>query len=95
MFEWDEAKNVTNIREHGVDFAVAKMIFRGFVFTQIDERFDYDEVREISIGMVGAAFMLAVVHTDREGATRLISARRANRGERKAYETALRKSAYS
>ena len=29
IFEWDEAKNRSNIRKHGLDFAEAEEMFRG------------------------------------------------------------------
>jgi uncharacterized DUF497 family protein len=33
MFAWDEAKRRTNLRKHGIDFAAAAKIFRGFTLT--------------------------------------------------------------
>ena len=87
--EWDPEKNEENIRKHGVDFEDAHRIFEWFVATAIDDRDDYGELREISIGMAGHA-VLYVVHTDRDGKTRLISARPALPRERKRYEQALR-----
>jgi uncharacterized DUF497 family protein/uncharacterized protein (DUF4415 family) len=75
MFEWDEDKNLHNIGKHGVSFEIASRIFEGFVFTVTDSRFDYGEVREISIGAIGNLAVLTVVHTDRDGRKRIISAR--------------------
>lgn len=92
-FEWDEAKNKQNIKKHGVSFKTACRIFEGPVLTLIDDRYDYGEVREISIGVVDKIAVLTVVHTDRNGAKRLISARLARRDERKKYETTLQKRA--
>jgi uncharacterized DUF497 family protein len=51
----------------------------------VDDRFDYGETRRISVGLIGDVVVVVVVHTDREGATRIISARLANRDERKEY----------
>jgi uncharacterized DUF497 family protein len=90
MFEWDEDKNAANIAKHGVSFQRASRIFESRVLTVIDSRADYGEVREISIGIVEAILFLTVVHTDRQGVARIISARRANRAERRRYEEALR-----
>ncbi|MBE7184565.1 MAG: BrnT family toxin [Methylobacterium mesophilicum] len=90
MFEWDEAKNRSNIEKHGVGFALACRIFEGFTLTAIDERMDYGEVREISLGLVEGLVILSVAHTDRRGRVRLISARPASRKERARYEDALR-----
>lgn len=95
MFEWDEAKNVANIRKHGIGFAKAAEIFDGFVLTELDDRFDYDELRELSLGLLRGTVVLAVVHTDRNGRTRIISARQATAAEAHRYETALRARTHS
>lgn len=95
MFEWDDAKNEANIAKHGVSFATASRIFQGPVFTAVDDRCDYGEVRENSIGMVDGVLVLTVTHTDRKGRIRIISARPAKRAERKRYEEALRQRAES
>ena len=52
QFEWDENKNAQNLKKHGISFEEAQEIFDGIVFTAIDERFDYGEIREISIGAI-------------------------------------------
>ena len=90
MFEWDEKKNRANVEKHGVSFKTASRIFEGSVLSAIDDRTDYGEVREISIGAIDGIVVLVVVHTDRDGKTRIISARRANRTERQRYDEALR-----
>ena len=56
----------------------------------MDDRFDYDEIRELSIGQLflpeQPVIVVLVVHTDRNRVTRIISARRANKKEKKRYE---------
>ncbi|MFC5507393.1 MULTISPECIES: BrnT family toxin [Hyphomicrobiales] len=89
MFEWDEDKNAANIAKHGVSFQRASRIFENRVLTVVDGRAEYGEVREISIGIVESVLFLTVVHTDRQGVVRIISARRANRAERRRYEDAI------
>ena len=89
-FEWDDAKDRANIAKHGVSFAQAARIFDGFTLSRADRRLDYGEVREISIGQLEGAAILVVVHTDRQGRCRIISARPANRNERERYDQALR-----
>ena len=84
-FEWDEAKNNANIEKHRVSFETALRIFEGPVLTWFDDREDYGEDRFISIGAVDDIVVLVVAHTDREGVTRLISARPASRRERQKY----------
>ncbi len=90
MFEWDEAKNRENIAKHGVSFERASRIFEGPVLTAVDDRFEYGEPREISIGLVDGIAYLTVAHTDRDGVTRIISARPATRNERKRYDEETR-----
>jgi uncharacterized protein len=48
------------------------------------------ESRYVIIGMSGTGQLLVVSHTDRENRTRLISARRAIRQERRFYEEGSR-----
>jgi len=88
-FEWDEAKNDANVQKHGIDFADAAYIFRGPIVTWSDLRVDYGEIREISTGRMADMVIVTVVHTDRAGRRRIISARRASRRERIVYETAI------
>ncbi len=80
-FEWDEAKSRANFAKHGIDFETAGRIFGGPVFTRPARRQDYGEARHVSIGRVEAA-VIVVVHTERGGRVRLISARPASRKER-------------
>jgi len=89
-FEWDEAKNLANIRKHGVSFDTAKRIFEGPIATWIDHRKDYGEDRNISTGRLEQGVLIVVAHTDRDGCIRLISARPASRKERQAYHEWIR-----
>jgi uncharacterized DUF497 family protein len=88
-FEWDEAKNQANLRKHGIDFADAVKIFSGPIVTRIDDRVDYGETRHVTVGVVGGLLVVTVVHTDRLGRYRIISARKASQRERKLYEAAI------
>ncbi len=88
-FEWDEDKNRSNIAKHGISFETAVRIFNRPTVDQIDDRFEYGEQRTISIGVVDMIAALVVVHTDRNGTLRIISARKANRRERQHYEAKI------
>ena len=66
---------------HGVSFEQARRIFDGFTVDMVDDRLWGGS--ELSPGVMGAVTLLAVVHTDRQGTCRLISARPANRREKK------------
>jgi uncharacterized protein len=88
QFEWDKAKSAANLDKHGISFEDAKEMFDGPVLTVTDPR-EYGEVREVSFGQLGPTVVLAVVHTDREGITRIISARKANKKEKEMYHAYL------
>ncbi|WP_149541445.1 BrnT family toxin [Siccirubricoccus phaeus] len=85
IFEWDPNKNAKNLERHGISFEEASLIFEGPVLSQVDTRNDYGEERIVSIGLIRGVVAVVVVHTDRQGKTRLISARLANRNERSRY----------
>ncbi len=91
MFEWYEEKNRSNIRKHGVGFRTAIRIFENAVLSWVDERVAYGETRYHTIGQIEGIVFLAVIHTDRAGLIRIISARPANRRERKRYDEEIRK----
>jgi uncharacterized DUF497 family protein len=91
-FDWDEEKNLANQRKHGISFEEALTIFDGPVLSLEDEA-HHSEVRERSYGLIGGVVVACVVHTDRNGATRIISARKATRNERKLFDAYLKKAA--
>ncbi len=82
-FEWEEAKNQENIRRHRVDFNDAKEIFYGDTVERVDRR-PYGEIRYNALGMY-RGHVLHVTYTIRGQYYRLISARKAERHERRAY----------
>lgn len=84
-FEWGDKKNATNLKNHGISFEEAIAIFDGPVLTNIDDRFDYGEIREVSFGFLGQTVVLSVTHTDRDNRKRIISARKATRSERRMF----------
>ena len=90
-FEWDDNKNKANIEKHGIAFEEAALIFQGITLTRRDDRQNYGEAREITIGSLPEQVIVVVVHTDRNGVTRLISARLPNREERSLYNDYYKK----
>lgn len=89
--EWDEEKNKQNIKDHGFGFERAKSIFNYPYLTRIDGRFDYDETRLFSLGLLEGIVVIAVVYTYRGENIRIISARKATKQERRAYNEFARK----
>ena len=77
-FDWDDEKNTANLAKHGIRFEEAIAIWDGPVVTGQDAR-HHSEIREISFGMIGGTTVVCVVHTERNGRTRIISARKATR----------------
>jgi hypothetical protein len=89
QFEWDDAKNLENIRKHQIDFTDVSEMFDSPMLIEEDERFDYGEKRWFGIGFLGNG-VAVVVWTERRGnVIRIISARKANRYERKRFEEYL------
>lgn len=86
-FEWDEDKALGNLEKHGIRFEVATGVFLDpNRITAEDARFDYGEVRRVTLGKTSEG-VLVVVTTQRNNPprTRIISARKANRRERNHY----------
>jgi hypothetical protein len=89
-FEWDEAKNRLNRQKHGISFQEAVTIFEGPVLS-LEDAGVHGEIREQSFGLLGGIVVICVIHTDRGGVTRIISARKATRNERKLFDAYLKK----
>lgn len=93
-FDWDERKNAANKRKHGVSFEEAQTVFydeRALLIGDPDEPDEED--RFVLLGLSAALRTLVVCHCYREEASRIriISARKANREERRDYERRWRK----
>jgi uncharacterized DUF497 family protein len=89
-FQWDEAKDAANRDKHDIGFREAVEIFRGLVLISEDARRDYGERRLIAIGEYDGE-IIRVVFTERGNDIRIISAWKAGRHDRKAYEEAANK----
>ena len=90
-FEWDPEKADSNLRKHRVSFEVAARAFADPFALVEQDRVEDGEYRWQTLGLVEGYLLLLVAHTvwDDEGGVeviRIISARRADRTERKRYE---------
>lgn len=86
-FEWDEDKAEANLRKHAVSFTDAMSVFADpLALTGYDPDHSEDEDRYITMGTSADGRLIIVSHTDRGDVVRIISAREANRRERKDYE---------
>lgn len=86
-FEWDADKAQSNFEKHGVRFGIASGVFIDpDRITAVDDRFDYGEERLVTLGQTLDGILVVVTTERDEGRSmRLISARKANRRERKTY----------
>ncbi|MEA9390451.1 BrnT family toxin [Acerihabitans sp. TG2] len=90
-FEWDSAKAEINFRKHGLRFEEAALVFEDPFHLSAQDRLENGEYRWQTIGVVTTGCVVVLVaHTVRfEDGTeiiRIISARKADRKERKRYE---------
>jgi len=86
-FEWNPNKAVMNLRKHSISFQEATTVFDDSLSVAFpDPDHSIGESRYVIIGLSGSGQLLVVSHTDRENRTRIISARRASRHERRFYE---------
>ncbi|MBD1999541.1 BrnT family toxin [Leptolyngbya sp. FACHB-541] len=86
-FEWNPEKAAVNLRKHNISFQEAATVFDDSLsVTFPDPDHSVGENRYVTIGMSKLGQLLVVSHTDRENRTRIISARKATRQERKFYE---------
>ena len=84
-FEWDQKKADENFAKHKIDFEEATEIFDdSYLIEESSDSQIYEEVRFKTIGQIGS-HICVVVYTPRGKRTRLISARRANKQERRRY----------
>jgi hypothetical protein len=85
IFEWDKRKNTANIRNHGIDFLDAALIFENPTIEAVDDREDYGEVRYAALGLSGEMVLHVVYTRLGENVVRMISARKANRDDAERY----------
>jgi hypothetical protein len=86
-FEWNPDKAAINLQKHGISFQEAATVFGDLLsVTFPDPDHSIGEDRYVIIGMSRLGQLLVVSHTDRGNRTRIISARRATRQERRFYE---------
>ena len=83
-FNWDESKRKINLKKHGLDFADAEAVFAGLTATIIDDRYDYEEERFITMGWLGGKIVV-IAHTEHNDKIRIISMRKATKYEQKIY----------
>lgn len=97
VFAWDEAKDRLNRKNHKISFETAVRVFDDPFHLSEQDRVEDGEERWQTLGQVGGVTLLLVAHTTTEGdpgegegepveVIRIISARKAERHERRRYE---------
>ena len=93
-FEWDEAKNLSSRKKHGISFDEAIRTFDDPLYISVPERVVNGEERWQTFGLVEGVLLLMVAHTVGEEhgdgelieIVRIITARKATPRERRLYE---------
>lgn len=90
-FEWDPDKAERNLRKHGIAFEDVVPIFYDPLTIRLQDRHVDGEERWQAIGTLGQFRIVVVAHTTRDNeqgteTIRIISARPAERHERRTYE---------
>lgn len=85
---YDSAKRAKTLAERGLDFEDAAEVFAGKTVDYVDDRFDYAEVRWISVGLLRGR-MVVVVWTGRGAVRHIISMRKANGREQEKHRRQL------
>lgn len=94
LFTWDEDKNLSNQRKHGLSFEIAARVFLDPLHLSVQDRIEDGEQRWQTVGQIDGLAVILVAHTFTEEGPldepveviRIISARPATRKERKRYE---------
>jgi uncharacterized protein len=83
-FDWDTAKELANLKKHGLDFRMAAKVFLDPHVIEFDDLWTEEELRFNAIGLVDGR-MLFVTYTMRGAVVRIISARGAEPNEKRKY----------
>lgn len=92
---FDPGKRERTLRERELDFEDAESVFAGPTITFQDDRFDYPEVRFVTVGLLSDRMVVLVWTPDpddiNEECRRIISMRKANAREQARYSQQLGK----
>lgn len=86
MWEWDEDKRRANRLKHGIDFAEMALVDWVTATHLFDVRYDYGELRVVTLGYIGDRLHV-ITWTQRGPTVRIITMRKANAREQKAYRS--------
>lgn len=85
--EWDPKKAKSNLKKHGVSFEeAATALSDPMAATGVDPDHSISEERYVTFGVSEKGRVVVVSHTEKDETIRIISARKASKGERELYE---------
>lgn len=87
-FEWDENKNKTNQRKHGIDFEEAKTVFYdddAILFDDPEHSIDEDRFLILGISKYENLCIVSHCYRSKDNIIRIISARKATKNEIRTY----------
>ena len=96
LFTWDDEKEKINIRKHCIDFKTAASVFvDSYLYIESNSVDEYTGEERFDVTGMAWPGMLFVVYVERvtsndDDIIRIISARRATKGERKNYDNGLK-----
>lgn len=86
-FEWDPRKAAANLRSHSVSFAEAATVLEDDYALTREDPVSHEEPRFVTLGLSNLTNLLVVVYAYLEpDVIRVISAWKASKRQRKAYE---------
>ena len=87
--EFDPKKNEANIAKHGVSLSEADGVLLDPLALTVEDDSTDGEVRYVTVGLNSVGTLMVVVWAERDDDVRLISARKAEPKERRAYEEGI------
>ena len=84
--DFDPKKDVVNLKKHGVSLSEGDGVLNDPLAITVEDESAKDDQRFVTIGMNVFGSLTVVVHTSRGDAVQIISVRKADPKERRAYE---------
>ena len=85
--EWDTEKAKSNLKKHGISFEeAATALSDPMAATGADPDHSRTEERYVTFGVSEKGRLVVVSHTEKHETIRIISARKASKGEKELYE---------
>lgn len=71
LLTWDEDKNLSNQRKHGLSFGIAVRVFLGPRHLSVQDRVEDGEQRWQTVGQIGGLAVVLITRTPTEGGPRM------------------------